>query len=496
MRLSELLKDIEIEKIMGDAWENIEIISLSTDSRKKMECGLFFCMRGENFDSHAYARQAMEQGAVAIITERVLDLNICQILVKDSRETIGLIASAFYGYPARSLKIVGITGTNGKTTTSYMLAAILEKAQKKVGIIGTLGICYANKKLANNLTTPDPLMLQRVLAEMLSYGIEYVVMEVSAHALYYKKVAGISFSACIFTNLTQDHLDFFETMQNYREAKKALFHHEICPIAILNGDEETGRYFGVMRSGQAVEFHKEERFFKTLFYGLKTPSDAFAVITDEGLYRLECMLNINDNLCRISLSLTGKHNVYNALAAATCAMELGIATDAIESGLSELKGVKGRLENIATFRGAEIYVDFAHTPDGLEKSLDSLRPHCKGRLICVFGCGGNRDKTKRSIMGETAARKTDFTILTSDNPRYEDPLDIIAEIEKGYRRFSVKYVVVPERKKALDYAVDFLKKDDVLLIAGKGGEEYQEIMGIKYSFSDHDTVRELLSRKK
>ena len=205
--------------------------------------------------------------------------------------------------------------------------------------------------------------------------------------------------------------------------------------------------------------------------------------------------NVNDRLCRVSLSLTGKHNVYNALAAAACADALGITSEEIEEGLTAIKAVKGRLEKVGETNGAQIFVDFAHTPDGLGKSLDSLRLHCKGRLLCLFGCGGNRDKTKRPLMGEIAAKKSDFTVLTSDNPRYEDPLDIITDIEGGYRRFSVKYVVVPQRQKALEYALSFLKKGDILLVAGKGGEEYQEIMGIKYPFNDQAIIEKLLEKK-
>ena len=492
MQLLELIKDIKIKQIIGENSENIEIHRIATDSRLKMENGLFICIKGENIDSHEYVKDAIKNGAVAVITEKVLDEKVCQILVEDSRETMGLVASAFYGNPSKKLKIIGITGTNGKTTTSYMVASILEKAEKKVGVIGTLGIVYARKKIASDMTTPDPLELQKTFAEMAAYGIEYVVMEVSAHALYYKKIAGIQFTACIFTNFTQDHLDFFQSMQNYKKAKGQLFMQERCPIAILNGDEEFGREIALSRADDAFDGRKD---CKTVFYGLKTPTDAFAVITDESLHGTECMLNINDALCRISLSLVGKHNVYNALAAATCAMELQIDVDAIANGLNELKGVKGRLEYIASFQDAAIYVDFAHTPDGLIKSLETLKLHCKGRLICLFGCGGNRDKSKRSQMGEVAAKQSDFCILTSDNPRYEDPLDIISEIEKGYRRFSVKYVVVPDRKKAIEYAMEFLKKGDVLLIAGKGGEEYQEIMGIKYAFSDENTVKDILSQK-
>jgi UDP-N-acetylmuramoyl-L-alanyl-D-glutamate--2,6-diaminopimelate ligase len=382
--------------------------------------------------------------------------------------------------------VIGITGTNGKTTTSYMLSSILTAAGKRVGVIGTLGITYGGKRYDSDLTTPDPIQLQATLAEMLSYGIEYVIMEVSAHALHYRKTEGVRFTAAIFTNLSQDHLDFFHTIPQYKAAKIKLFSSRDVGCAVINGDDEVGREIINMR---------EEMKTKTVVYGLNTPADAFAIVTDESLSGSECMLNVNDKLCRVSLALLGQHNVYNALAAATCALELGVSIACVTAGLNTLKSVEGRLQRVGGFRGGEIYVDFAHTPDGMERTLDTLKKHCKGRLICLFGCGGNRDKMKRPIMGEIAAKKADFSILTSDNPRYEDSLDIIAGIEKGYRRFSVKYVIVPDRKRAIAYGIDLLQRGDVLLVAGRGGEQYQEIMGIKYPFNDHDSIIELVENK-
>lgn len=485
MRLLKILEGIRIEEKIAANDFDCEIVGLHTDSRKKMLGGLFICLEGGKTDSHLCAAEAVKNGAVAIIAEKKTAVSVPQIIVKDTRQALGEIASFFYGEPSKSLKMVGITGTNGKTTTSYMIAEIWKKAGKKVGVIGTLGISYGNKKIKTELTTPDPIFLQKTLSDMLYCGVEYVVMEVSAHALYYKKVAGISFAVGIFTNLTQDHLDFFEKMSAYKAAKTKLFGEE-CKIAILNGDDETGREIGKMRETMGL---------KTLYYGMDTPSDTFAVITDEGLYGTECVLNLQDELCRASIGMIGKHNVYNALAAATCAVETGCDLTAVSQGIAALKGVDGRLQRVDSLHGAEIYVDFAHTPDGIEKSLETLKKHCKGRLICVFGCGGNRDKSKRPIMGETVAKKSDFSVITSDNPRYEDPLDIIAGIEKGYRRFSARYVVVPDRAVALDYALDFLRKNDVLLVAGKGGEEYQEIMGIKHAFNDHTVLTKLLEQK-
>ncbi len=484
MLLSKLTEDIEIIEIAyeNERWDR-EIAGLTADSREVMPEGLFVCLTGGKTDGHAYASEAVKNGAVALVTERKLEQPVPQVIVKDTRLALALLASAFYGEPSERLKIIGVTGTNGKTTTAHMLAAALKAGGKRVGLIGTLGVSYGDKNYSSGLTTPDPVFLQKTLAEMFVCGVEYVVMEVSAHALHYNKTAGLRFVACIFTNLSQDHLDFFSTMKAYEFSKSKLFTNENCPIAILNGDDETGRKFGLLREKQ------------TVYYGLTTPADAFAVITHETLGTSECIFNINDEIARISVSFTGKHNVYNALAAATCATALKIPLAAVAKGISSLKGVCGRLEKVASYNGAEIFVDFAHTPDGLEKSLSALQPHCGGRLICLFGCGGNRDKSKRPFMGAAVAKKCDFAVLTSDNPRYEDPLDIIAGIEKGYRRFSMKYVVVPQREKAIAYAIDCLQKGDVLLVAGKGGESYQEIMGIKYAFNDNDIIEKILEKK-
>ncbi len=485
MRLSTILEGIECSVIYEGEWER-EISSLSTDSRKAADSALFFCLSGGETDSHKFARSAVQKGAVAVVVEREIPVSVPQILVKDSREALGKLAAAFYKNPSERLSVVGVTGTNGKTTTTYILQSIFEEAGYKTGIIGTLGILYAGKEISSPLTTPDPIFLQETLAKMLAAGVEYVFMEVSAHALYYKKTAGVRFSACIFTNLSQDHLDFFKTMEEYKRAKEGLFPLATCPLAILNGDDSVGREIGDMRQKEGG---------RCAFYGLNTPVDAFAVVTDESLYSTECMLNIDDKLCRVSLFLQGRHNVYNALAAATCAFASGIPMHVIGRGIGRVKGVAGRLQRIASHAGGEIFVDFAHTPDGLKSSLDSLKAHCQGRLLCLFGCGGNRDKGKRALMGEIAAKQADFSVLTSDNPRYEDPMDILSEIERGHRRFSSRYVIVPDRVRAIDYALSYMREGDILLIAGKGGERYQEIMGIKYPFDDHAMVVELLRHK-
>ncbi len=487
MRLSKLVNGIAKEGINED--EDIEITSLSMDSRQIQKGALFFCLTGGNKDGHTFAQTAVNQGASALVVERKLEITVPQILVENSRKALALISGRYFGNAHEHLKIIAVTGTNGKTTTSYMLESIFQSAGKKTGVIGTLGAKYDGKEYACDLTTPDPILLHKLFAEMFLHGVEYVVMEVSAHALHYYKTEGICFTACIFTNCTQDHLDFFSDMDSYKRAKKRLFSRKSCSLAIFNGDDETGRKWGQER------LQNEKEGDRTYFYGINEPADAFAVITDEHIAGSDCFFNIDDAICKATLAMTGRHNVYNALAAATCAVALGIEERAVSKGLAALKRVSGRLEKVANYRGAEIFVDFAHTPDGLEKSLSALRAHCRGRLICLFGCGGNRDKSKRPIMGQTVAKKCAFAVLTSDNPRYEDPLDILSDIEKGYRSVSGKYVIVPDRERAIEYAIDYLEEGDVLLVAGKGGERYQEIMGIKYDFYDNDIIEKILKSK-
>ncbi len=460
--------------------EGKEVLSLTANSLLCEKGSCFFCLTGGKKDGHVYAKEAVEKGATVVVVERELELSVPQIVVENTREAMSKMASRFYGNPAEKLKIIGITGTNGKTTTAWMLASILRKAGKKVGIIGTLGTTYGKKFIAPELTTPDPIFLHETFADMLKSGVEYVVMEVSAHAIFYRKDEGIFYEACIFTNLSQDHLDFFENMKEYKETKKKLFDEKRCPIAILNGDDPVGREFGRKRAG------------KTYYYGLETPCEAFAIPTSEELYGSESMLNIEDELCRASLPMGGRFNLYNALAAALCARKLGVAMDSIGEGIKEVK-VAGRMEWVESWNGGDIFVDFAHTPDGLKKLLATAKNVARGKVYCLFGCGGDRDKKKRQTMGETSARYADFSILTSDNPRGEDPMEILMQIEKGARKFSTAYVVIPDRKRATAYAIKLLKKGDVLLVAGKGAEDTQEIMGIKYAYNDKATIEEIVS---
>lgn len=478
MKLETLIKDIPYSEIIGNS--DVEITGLCTDSNKVKKGELFICYVGVKHDSHEFIEQAQHSGAAAIVCEKHIKTDLPVVIVKDGRAAVAPLARAFYGYPDRKLKIVAVTGTNGKTTTVHMLKSIFDKNGNKTGIIGTLGISYCDKFISPELTTPDPIFLHGVFSDMVKCGVEYVFMEVSAHALYFNKIEGLRFVAGIFTNCTQDHLDFFGNMTDYANAKRKLFEGGRCEIAVVNSDDGLGASL-INKTGGAYS------------YGLNNPADSFAVDITEKIDGTSFVINLSDELYDVKLPLPGLHNVYNALAAATCAKALGVEIEKIAEGLNSLKSVSGRLERVGGYNGGEIFVDFAHTPDGLEKSLSCLKKLCKGKLYCLFGCGGNRDTAKRPLMGEVAGKIADFLIITSDNPRYEDPYDIISQIEAGVKKTGTKYVTVTERDMATAYAINLLGKDDVLLVAGKGGETYQEIMGIKHQYNDNTIIKRLIS---
>ena len=473
MKLSELAKELPHSMLKGDA----EVRGLTADSRVAGEGDLFFCLHGEQTDSHEYAAEAEARGCVAVVCEQELPVSCAQLVVPDGREAMARIAAAFYHHPERSLKMVGVTGTNGKTTTATMICNILRAAGKNAGLIGTLGASYAAVKVPPSLTTPDPICLFSLLADMVQAGMHAAVMEVSAHALYFKKEAPVCYDVAVFTNLTRDHLDFFGDMQRYGDAKQMLFARGKCRFAVLNADDAFSRTLA--------------KGVRHMTYGLETPADAFALVRSETLRACDAILNLQDELCEVTVPMTGRHNLSNALAAACAARRLGADAEAISRGIGTTK-VDGRLEWVGAWHGGDVFVDFAHTPDGLEKSLSSLKKLCKGKLYCLFGCGGNRDRSKRPLMGAVAAKYADFCIITSDNPRYEDPYDIIREIEEGVKPSGKAYVTVTDRETATAYAVNLLKEGDVLLVAGKGGENYQEVMGIKHSYNDNTVIKNII----
>lgn len=476
MNLERLIKCLPKKKIIGKT--NVEIADLEINSKLVREDSLFICLNGTTFDSHDCVAELENYGCAAVVCERELATKIPQIVVEDARAAMSLLAAEFFGRPAERLKLIGVSGTNGKTTTCHILKKILDYAGKKTGVIGTLGVFYDDVFYEPELTTPDPIRLHRIFREMADAGVEYVVMEVSAHAIYLKKLEGLRYEIGIFTNLTQDHLDFFKDMEHYKAAKLKFFQHDACRYLLVNSDDPVG--VEIMNTVPNV-----------LSYGIENPADIFAIDVESTETGNRFVMNLFDRIYDIKSELYGFFNVYNCLAAAAAVALLGVPVEVIPDGISRVRAVDGRMECVAAVGGAKVFVDYAHTPDGLEKALFALKKVCQGKLICVFGCGGNRDKTKRSLMGAIAGKLADFTVITSDNPRFEEPMDIIYAVEKGLLTQSDRYVVVQNRKDGIRYALNCAEKDDIVLVAGKGAEKYQEILGIKHDYNDKDTIMEL-----
>ncbi len=482
MTLKELLA--EVPCILGTRGNmDMEIGALVTDSRIKepVDNGLFFCISGMHFDAHNYADQVAQFGCTALIVERFLEIPLAQVKVENVRSAMAYIASAFYGHPSRKLRMVGVSGTKGKTTTSFLMKSILEKAGMKTGLIGTTGNMIGEKHLHGNMTTPDPVELHRTLKQMADEGVEAVSMEVSAHAVDMHRLDGVVFEAACYTNLSQDHLDYFGTMERYFEAKKSFFMHGAVRNAALNADEET------------TESIRRDINAPYLTFGISAKSDVFArdiEITENGVSFLVSLHGMD--AMPISMHLTGMFNVYNALAAASLAMIMGIDKDAIREGLESVQNVPGRVEVLDTRTPYKVILDYAHSPDALENVLKTVRAFTRSRLIALVGCGGDRDKGKRPIMGEIVGRMADFSILTSDNPRTEDPMLILASVEEGMKQTDGEYVVIENRREAIRYALEMGRKGDVIILAGKGNETYQDIMGVKYPFDEKVVVQELL----
>ncbi len=458
-----------------------EILSVTSNSREKTNSGLFFCIPGARFDAHAYAPEAVNNGCVALVVERFLDVDVPQVKVTNARAAMARMAAAFYGHPARQMRLVGVTGTKGKTTSTYMLKAICEHAGFKCGLIGTTGNLIGQKRIKSNYTTPDPIDLQRDLRQMADEGIQVVIMEVSAHAIDMHRLDGMVFEVGCYTNLSQDHLDYFHTMDNYFETKKRFFTSGMVRNATLNVDEET--------SPKVLQ----DLTIPHLTYGIAAAADLYArdiEITEEGVsfeLQLQGMHHIP-----IQLRMTGMFNVYNAMAAASCAMVMGIDAEGIRDGLASITSVPGRIEMLPTHTPYRVILDYSHSPDALTNILKTVREFSKKRIIAVFGCGGDRDKGKRPIMGEIGGRLADLCILTSDNPRTEDPQRILMEIEEGIRRTGKPYEVIENRRAAIRHAMEIAQEGDIIVLCGKGHETYQEINGVKHPFDEKVVVQELL----
>ena len=455
-----------------------EITKITNNSRQVAPGTLFFCIRGSKSDGHTYASSAYAAGAAAIVCER--DCGVPnQILVEDTRAAYALCCAAWFDHPAEKLKLVGVTGTNGKTSVTRLICSMLRASGHHVGLMGTIENLVDEQPLPAKNTTPDAYELHEMLDCMAKAGCDYAVMEVSSHALDQKRVYGLHFAAALFTNLTQDHLDYHGDMESYKQCKKKLF--QMCDTAIINLDDPAG---------------------PELLAGLSCKTVTYALDNEQACYiakNVECTASgVHFELVgysvigRVRFGTPGRFSVYNALAAGVCALELGIPLAAVTEALNQIDGVKGRAEVVPTGRDFTVIIDYAHTPDGLQNICSTLRAIKTGRLITLFGCGGDRDKTKRPLMGKIAAEQSDFIIVTSDNPRTELPGNIIDDILVGLEGDNTPRTVIENRREAIFYAIDNAKPDDIILLAGKGHETYQVLGTETVSFDEREIVAEAL----
>ena len=473
MKLKDLLKGIDVIECAANL--DMDITGVVRDTRKEIPAGsLFVAVSGFAFDGNKYIPMAMEKGAVAVITAKKPEQDVPYILVESDRKALAMLGVNFYGHPAEKMTMIGITGTNGKTSVTLLLKHLLEKTLgAKVGLVGTMGNMIGDVELPTERTTPESFELQGLFAQMVEGGCTHCVMEVSSHALTLDRVGGVHYDVAAFTNLTEDHLDFHKTMEAYCDAKAELFRR--CDRAVLNRDDE---WFERMVAGATCE--------------VLTTS-----VKDAAGLKAEKLELLSDGICftavmgekkvQVRLPIPGKFTVYNALTVLGVAVQLGLSLEEAAEALTTAQGVKGRVEVVPTpGQPFTVLVDYAHTPDGLENVLSSVRGFCKGRLIAVFGCGGDRDPIKRPIMGAIGVKLADHTIITSDNPRTEEPMAIIRDITANLDEGS--WEIIEDRRKAIRYAMDIAKKDDIIVLAGKGHETYQEINGVKYHLDEREEV--------
>ncbi len=484
MKLIELLKNVEVLNTFGDT--GVEITGVNIDSRRIERGHLFVAIPGTQTDGHKYIPKAIELGAAAILCEQMPEEQadgVTYVVVASTESVVGLVATHFFGDPSRKLKLVGVTGTNGKTTIATLLYNMFRKFGHKCGLLSTVCNYIEGEAIPADHTTPDPIELNRLLAQMVAAGCDYAFRECSSHAIAQKRIGGLKFAGGLFTNLTRDHLDYHKTVENYRDAKKAFFDGlDKDAFAITNADDKNGLYMIQNTKAQV----------KT--YSIRSMADFKAKIIEchfEGMY-----LDINGK--EVGVQFIGKFNVSNLLAVYGAAVMLGKKAEDILVILSTLKSVSGRLEPIHSPEGYTAIVDYAHTPDALENVLNTINEvlNGKGKVITVCGAGGNRDKGKRPIMAQTAVKLSDRVIITSDNPRFEEPQDIINDMLAGLDNKQMKKVVsIVDRKEAIRTASMMAEKGDVILIAGKGHEDYQEIKGVKHHFDDREIVREIFSEQ-
>ncbi len=484
MRLVELADWLVASRLVGDG--NIEFHGIQTDSRKVQSGDLFICISGLVQDGHLFAEDAIAKGAVGLVLEREIpNMRVPQIFVKDCRQAMGVIASHYYGYPSQQLKLIGITGTNGKTTTAFIIDHILIDSGFRTGLMGTIHTRIAGRTIPTERTTEEALELQRTLRLMVNEGAKFCTMEVSSHALELGRVKGCRFRTALFTNLTQDHLDYHRTMDSYRDAKGLLFsrlgneygpHTNDRQFAVLNVDDPVSQRYASLTAAQIIT------------YGIDNDADVRATDIHISIKGTSFTLNTSfAGSAKVQMKLIGKFNVYNALGAIASTLIEGIPLEQITHSLEEMESVDGRMQTVDADQEFLVLVDYAHSPDGLDNALKSVKEFATQRIITVFGCGGDRDRTKRPIMGRIAAEYSDYVILTSDNPRSEDPAAILREVSEGIIASGFPeecYELIVDRAMAIEHAVRMALPQDVVLIAGKGHESYQILKDRTIDFDD------------
>ena len=481
MKLDKLMEGIKYQVLQGEL--DKEIVKFEYDSRKIKPNNLFVCITGFQTDGHKYAKQAVEDGAIAIICERMpegIPKDVTVLQVENARAALALAAANFYDHPSEKMNIIGVTGTNGKTTTTYLIRSILTRIGHKVGVIGTIENRIGDKVIPTGRTTPESLELQELFDEMHYEKVDDVVMEVSSHALDLHRVDGCHFHIGIFTNLTQDHLDYHKTMENYKKAKGILFQR--CDQSVINMDDEAGAYMCQISKGPV------------LTYGIDNKADLQAENIHISAHGVQYTLDYQQKQYQVTLNIPGKFSIYNSLSAIGACLLMHVPMEDIIEGLKENQGVPGRFQTVASENGLHAIVDYAHTPDGLENILNTAHEFVTGKIITVFGCGGDRDKTKRPIMGEIAGNLSDFCVITSDNPRTENPDAILDDIEVGMLRTTCPYIKIVDRREAIDYAVKMASSGDVVVVAGKGHENYQIFANETIHFDDVEVVKEVFQQ--
>jgi UDP-N-acetylmuramoyl-L-alanyl-D-glutamate--2,6-diaminopimelate ligase len=480
MKLNELLKNVEVLAASADM--DMEITSVAYDSRKVTPGSAFVAITGFASDGNRFIPMALEKGAGVIVTAKQPESDIPYVLVKSDRLALAQIGANFYGHPSKSMTMIGITGTNGKTSVTLLLKHLLETVLgAKVGLIGTMENLVGDEVIPTDRTTPESFELQSLFARMRDAGCRFAIMEVSSHAISLDRVGGVHFDVAAFTNLTEDHLDFHKTMEAYCDAKAELFAR--CDKAVFNRDDEWFERVSRLAACDIVT---------TSVKGCANLKAENVHLLSDGI-RFTCVAA--DESVEIQMPIPGRFTVYNTLTVLGIAKSLGVSLTDAAQALKTVEGVKGRIEVVPTpGKDYTILIDYAHTPDGLDNVLRSVRDFCKGRLIAVFGCGGDRDPIKRPIMGRIGAELADVAIVTSDNPRTEDPNAIIADVVKGIDH-PENVVIIENRRKAIEYAMDIGKKDDIIVLAGKGHETYQEINGVKYHLDEREEVAAYLMKK-